>query len=54
MKRPSMKLKKSKVSKSQDRAISKLPQTKQAYVKRRILMGDTLRQAKKRAKGLNA
>jgi hypothetical protein len=54
MKMPGMKLKKSKVSKRQGKAIDKLPQTKQAYIKRRILMGDTLRQAKKRATGLNA
>ncbi len=53
MKRPGMKLKKKSVSKRQQRSIDKLPQDKRAYVKRRILMGDTLRQAKKRAKPIN-
>ena len=54
MKRPSMKLKKSRVSKSQEQRIAKCQQDKRSYIKRRILMGDTLRQAMKRAKGINA
>jgi len=54
MKRPGMKLKKHSVSKRQEQAIARLPQDKQAFIKRRILMGDTLRQAKKRAKPINA
>jgi len=49
-----MKLKKYKVSKRQAQSIAKLPKDKQAFIKRRILMGDTLRQAKKRVKPLNA
>jgi hypothetical protein len=53
MKVPSMKLKKRRVSKRQEKAIAKCQQNKQAYLKRRILMGDTLRQAKKRAKPIN-
>lgn len=53
MKRPSMKLKKRKVSKRQQRSIDKLPLDRRAFVKRRVLMGDTLRQAKKRAKPIN-
>ena len=54
MKRPGMKLKKHSVSKRQAQEIARLPQDKQAFIKRRILMGDTLRQAKKRAKPINA
>jgi len=54
MKRPGMKLKKSRVSKSQEHRIAKCQQDKRSYIKRRILMGDTLRQAMKRAKGINA
>ena len=53
MKRPGMKLKKAKVSKRQQRSIDKLPLDRRAFVKRRVLMGDTLRQAKKRAKPIN-
>jgi ribosomal protein L44E len=53
MKRPGMKLKKHNVSKRQQRSINKLPQDKRAFVRRRILMGDTLRQAKKRTKPIN-
>jgi len=53
MKRPGMKLKKHRVSKRQTQSIAKLPQDKQAFVKRRILMGDTLRQAKKRVQPIN-
>ncbi len=53
MKRPGMKLKKRKVSKRQQRSIDKLPLDRRAFVKRRVLMGDTLRQAKKRAKPIN-
>ena len=48
-----MKLKKRKVSKRQQRSIDKLPLDRRAFVKRRVLMGDTLRQAKKRAKPIN-
>ena len=48
-----MKLKKHNVSKRQQRSIDKLPQDKRSFVRRRILMGDTLRQAKKRAKPIN-
>jgi|TARA_X000001036_G_C20124441_1_gene580652 hypothetical protein len=54
MKRPGMKLKKKGVSKRQQRSIDKLPQDRRAFVKRRMLMGDNLRQAKKRAKPINA
>ena len=54
MKPPGMKLKKHSESKRQAQAIAQLPKDKQAFVKRRILMGDTLRQAKKRAKPINA
>ena len=54
MKRPGMKLKKKGVSKKQQRFIDKLPQDRRAFVKRRMLMGDNLRQAKKRAKPINA
>jgi len=53
MKRPGMKLKKSRVSKRQERSLAKLPQDKRAFIRRRILMGDTLRQAKRRAKPIN-
>ena len=53
MKRPGTKLKKKGVSKRQQRSIDKLPQDKRAFVKRRMLMGDNLRQAKKRAKPIN-
>ena len=53
MKQPGMKLKKRKVSKRQQRSIDKLPLDRRAFVKRRVLMGDTLRQAKKRAKPIN-
>ena len=54
MKRPRMKLKKHSVSKRQAQAIGNLPKDKQAFIKRRILMGDTLRQAKKRGQPINA
>ena len=53
MKRPGMKLKKRKGFKRQQRSIDKLPLDRRAFVKRRVLMGDTLRQAKKRAKPIN-
>ena len=53
MKRPSMKLQKRRVSKRQQRAINKLPTDKRSYIKRRVLFGDTLRQAKKKSKSLN-
>ena len=49
-----MKLKKKGGAKRQQRSIDKLPQDRRAFVKRRMLMGDNLRQAKKRAKPINA
>jgi len=48
-----MKIQKHKVSKRQQRAIDKLPTDKKSYIKRRVLFGDTLRQAKKKSKSLN-